>query len=722
VEVDQTESEETMKTRKALWLVTGGALVATFGAVGLTRAQWVRLNGPYTDQVFSLSAGPQGLFAAVMSGVEGIMRSVDGGFTWQGVSNGLESGVEQCRVAALPSGVFASISYQSTGYLYKLDLPSETWFQIGTLVLPGDFINAFGQVGDVILCGTSGGLIYRSRDGGLHWEKSGPIHPVQCFAWVGRSLLAGTWGGSVYASSDTGKAWEWIGNPDVNVYVTSMVALGGKAYVAYEGNVIYTYDPEYRAWAKLSTLPWETGGGILATNGAGIYYATPYYGVFFSADSGKTWEHRGLSDVPIRDLVCYDGGLVAGTAGLGLFASRDAGLTWRQTGLLPHSSVEAILVVGSSVFCGTEEEGILVSRDAGETFTEYTGLSHSRLECFHRRGSDLFAGTGPAWQHGGGIWKSTDGGSTWSRLGLMDRYVSCIEHVGDWLFAGSPYPGGLFRTSNEGLTWQSVSNGFPAADPPVDALAAVGTVIFVAPRGAPFGVYRSDDYGNRWTHYGLADTGVTSLVAVDSQLFAATAYGVFVGSPSQPGWKNVALRDTLVTQLVYGNGVLIAVTEWDLFASEDGGLSWRRVNRDGLPEDCALRCVAMEGEWIYLGTAWQGLWKRRLSEIRTSVGNSAIGQPSSPRLEPNFPNPFNPTTTIVIDLPRRGRVSLTVLDMLGRTVATLASGEMEAGRHSLRWDASAHPAGVYFCRLVLQSAAGEKAPSFVETRKMVYLK
>ncbi|MFH1011189.1 MAG: T9SS type A sorting domain-containing protein, partial [bacterium] len=83
-------------------------------------------------------------------------------------------------------------------------------------------------------------------------------------------------------------------------------------------------------------------------------------------------------------------------------------------------------------------------------------------------------------------------------------------------------------------------------------------------------------------------------------------------------------------------------------------------------------------------------------------------------LHPNFPNPFNPTTTIRCDVKERGLVSLKVFDLLGREVVTLVNGDIPAGTHTIVWDASGLPSGVYLCRM--------EAERFQETRKMVLLK
>lgn len=103
-------------------------------------------------------------------------------------------------------------------------------------------------------------------------------------------------------------------------------------------------------------------------------------------------------------------------------------------------------------------------------------------------------------------------------------------------------------------------------------------------------------------------------------------------------------------------------------------------------------------------------------------GNSVLEimpVPTEFALHNNYPNPFNPTTTIAYDLPQDGTVRLIIYDVMGREVTRLVNGFTPAGYHNVRWDArnalgEQVSAGVYFYHL--QSGA------YVKTQKMVLLK
>ena len=87
---------------------------------------------------------------------------------------------------------------------------------------------------------------------------------------------------------------------------------------------------------------------------------------------------------------------------------------------------------------------------------------------------------------------------------------------------------------------------------------------------------------------------------------------------------------------------------------------------------------------------------------------------SSMALSQNFPNPFNPTTTIQYYLPARTEVSLKIFDLLGRDVAQLANGGQAEGDHKVGWDAANYPSGVYLVRL-------QSGPTAI-TRKILLIK
>lgn len=103
----------------------------------------------------------------------------------------------------------------------------------------------------------------------------------------------------------------------------------------------------------------------------------------------------------------------------------------------------------------------------------------------------------------------------------------------------------------------------------------------------------------------------------------------------------------------------------------------------------------------------------------SEVPDGGNGLPSVSRLHPNYPNPFNPRTTIKFDLKQDGPVELAVFDIAGRLVKSLVRDSMSAGHHEAVWqgkDASGRTAsaGVYFFRL--------KTRGTIDTKRMTLIK
>lgn len=91
-------------------------------------------------------------------------------------------------------------------------------------------------------------------------------------------------------------------------------------------------------------------------------------------------------------------------------------------------------------------------------------------------------------------------------------------------------------------------------------------------------------------------------------------------------------------------------------------------------------------------------------EQRVTVVAVRVAAPESNVLEQNFPNPFNPSTSIGFLLANPAGIELSVFDLIGRKVTTLAEGSYPAGAHRVTFDARGMPSGTYLCRLMIRDA------------------
>ena len=109
----------------------------------------------------------------------------------------------------------------------------------------------------------------------------------------------------------------------------------------------------------------------------------------------------------------------------------------------------------------------------------------------------------------------------------------------------------------------------------------------------------------------------------------------------------------------------------------------------------------------------------RVGTVVTSASPTAVKTERSMtvnefQLDQNFPNPFNPTTTVTFSIPQSGLTAVKVYDLLGKEVATLINGNLSAGFYTVPFNASELPSGVYFYTL--------RSGNFTQTKKMILTK
>ncbi len=116
-----------------------------------------------------------------------------------------------------------------------------------------------------------------------------------------------------------------------------------------------------------------------------------------------------------------------------------------------------------------------------------------------------------------------------------------------------------------------------------------------------------------------------------------------------------------------------------------------------------------------------------LESMFVSVDQESTVLPEKFTLYQNYPNPFNPITSIRYDLPENNMAAITIYDILGRKVKTLVSETQDAGKKTVKWDATNNlgkpvSAGVYFYQIRVYDPDGIGAGDYIETKKMVLLK
>ena len=122
------------------------------------------------------------------------------------------------------------------------------------------------------------------------------------------------------------------------------------------------------------------------------------------------------------------------------------------------------------------------------------------------------------------------------------------------------------------------------------------------------------------------------------------------------------------------------------------------------------------------GGGWEGvhIYPKNVYDVLGELWETYVGVEEQPAvvthyaLSANYPNPFNPTTTIEFSLERTQHVTLSVYDVLGKHVTTIVDGVQPAGAHTVKFDGSELSGGIYFYQL--------QAGDYSETRRMALVK
>ena len=286
------------------------------------------------------------------------------------------------------------------------------------------------------------------------------------------TLFAGTADG-LWRSGDWGRSWERVLGTTVGVRLDALgaarviVPLGPQVYVAGDG------------------------------------------GLYVSNDFGVSWNPvsltRGISSLLLSRWPQADPTVFVGTDG-GLLRSRDAGRSFEPTALAsgPVLRLEwpgpALVAAGGG--------GLLVTTDEGKTFAEPgRGLPEGEvramaLSSFFAVDPVLFAA--PV---SGGVYRSSDGGHTWTAAGLGDQIVGDLVWLGPFLYAAAE--GGFFRSDDTGASWTRLGDSpgrparllFPLAP-------AAGLEAFLA---TDRGVFRTADAGQTWVPMGFEGQDVLTV-------------------------------------------------------------------------------------------------------------------------------------------------------------------------------------------------------------------
>jgi photosystem II stability/assembly factor-like uncharacterized protein len=385
---------------------------------------------------------------------------------------------------------------------------------------------------------------------------------------------------------------------------------------------------------------------------------------------------------------------------------------------------------------------IVKTTNGGTTWTSAVGNLPSATDlytCSATSDLNCWVGAGD-----GSLYQTTNGGTTWTFFALPAPATAFVDVVhffnsqigfviGDpvggqwcyywttnggtnWTFGPSPAASGTeagwnnayaaidtshiwFGTNNSKIYQGSLRGGFTSsATSLLDSYGLAffdnnnGTAIMTAAGTAPGANANTTNGGTVWTATSFTPVGV--------------AYGI----------KAIANN-------FYGYGWLCTggstTTAGKIYRTTNKGTSWTEQTT-ALASGKSFYAISMFNVncgWAVTGTAVTGgtnggIWK--YTDALNEISSNNTTTPTSFKLEQNFPNPFNPTTTINYSISKESNVTLKVYNMLGSEVKTLVNEKQSVNNYSVNVDFSSLPSGVYYYKLT--------AGDFTSTKKLMLVK
>ncbi|MFN8178832.1 MAG: T9SS type A sorting domain-containing protein [bacterium] len=640
----------------------------------------------------------------------GIMRSTDGGTTWNTTSQSysVSSGHGFHFIRANP--ITGTMLAGATNGLWRSTDEGQNWTQVGPGTV-GNYYDACWRPGDANVCyaakgsAGSGNSVKKSTDDGATWVPAGVGQPNSAF--VGKTKIA------VSAAQP-----DWVYAVYVNPaspYATTGVYRSTDAGATWAAQNTTTNISGGQGWYNLSLAVDPNNASTVISGGVQLWR---------SVDAGVTFGAVGGAQVHVdHHAIAYASGSTSevwvGSDG-GIWRSTDDGASWpaagnRNNGLVTYQFYDICVNNNNStayyVMGGTQDNG--TDKWSGTT-TWQDGLGADGMVCNINpvNGTNVFGEI----QFGDHRKNTTSGIGSWVVIN------SGITGTGQWVtpVAERANPGatlftetssGIFRTTDGGTSWGLVN---PATAVWLDVSRANGDYVWAVSGTARY----STDNGTTWTSasaYGFPTGSATKILA--DPVSPNTVYVTFSGYalvshvarstdlgatwadvtgdlPAQPV-NAIAVNPSHPAEWFIG-------TDTGVWASENAGVNWIPF-QDGLPNAVVDDLEIQDNlQKLVAGTHGRGAWEL---DIPPSLGGTGVDLQVQPALrnfmlDAPFPNPVSDRTLLRFAVKSTEAVSLAIYDVQGRLVTSLA--DFSNGDGVIRttpWYTQDHPSGVYFAVL-----------------------
>lgn len=406
-----------------------------------------------------------------------------------------------------------------------------------------------------------------------------------------------------------------------------------------------------------------------------FFIVSDYHSIDLFAQPGWITQQSGTgNDLYSVSFVDTNRGMAVGANGI-ILGTTNGGETWIQQISNTSAILYGVTYIDNNTVIAVGSSGTITrSTDNGANWFNQESGTTLDLHAVSFNSVNNGTAVGGLATDSGIVLHTTNGGIIWIRQTIpttKSLYGVKFTDDNNGTAVGYYQPGGtILHTTDGGLHWVSQS-----ADPNTDFLYSVSFANSQV--GMAVGLFstaiKTTDAGTTWTNFYPVNR-------------SQHLNGVFLSDPDNA--------------VIVGYGVIVKTT--------DGGASWIEENTEAVLTSVffsdLLHGTTVGSNGVILHTTNGGITS---ADKRKKI--SMIYE-----LLQNFPNPFNPSTTISFSLPQSQNVELKVFDMLGNEVALLLDEYKSAGEHKIEFNGSELSTGIYFYQM--------KAGDFIKTKKLVLLK
>ena len=660
----------------------------------------------------------------------GIYKTIDGGDNWQhtGLDNSAFIGrivvdhLNSERIFAAACGTLFSPNDERG--IYRSDDGGLNWDRVL-------FVSDSTAAIDIVQHPTDPDILYISM-----WERiRGLGH---------NTITTGGLSSGIFKTIDGGDNWVELTNglPSVdNVGRIGLAISQSNPQVLYS---FYDQQPELgNFYSFLGVYKTDDGGeSWTQTNDSALTYINYSFGWYFGQirvdpinedrvyvlgvelfrtdDGGDSWiqlaSYGNMEEIYVDHHAMYidenSGLIIEGNDG-GLYLSENYGEEWEKIDNIPLTQFYTIEIDKNNperIYGGTQDNNtIRTMTGALDDWERILGGDGFYCLVDHTNPMIIYAES----QYGN-LNKSTNGGNSfysinapmsndrtnWSSPLVMDPIDSSILYFGTYR---------VWKSTNSGVNWTPVSEDLTQGDDGTGyhtistlAISPLNTDIIIA--GTDDGrAHISTDGGTEWTEItsGIPDLWVTRVKAdpFDVNTVYLTVSGFRWDEP-QPhvlksinlgqDWEDISSNlpelpvNCMVLDPENANRIFIG-TDSGVFMTENGGDNWQSLS-DGIP-NVPIYDITINNDTrtLAIGTHGCSAYKINLDEITEIAENNIIITPLA-QLFDNYPNPFNPETTISYSVSEQCKIEIAIYNIKGQKVKILESGYRGRGLYSVIWD------------------------------------